>query len=125
MGARARQESGRYSTTSFVKLLLDEMLTNRLAPLLVGHEVCHAVDLGWRHIGNGKLLALAEEHGFQALITKDCNIPYQQTFAGRKIALIVVTPEDQTLPALLALAPSILRALPSLKPGSVVKVAQS
>jgi len=103
-------------------VLLDEMMTNRLAPLLVDHEVSHVVDLGWRHLSNGKLLSLAEDNGFSVMIAKDDNLPYQQSLADRSISLIVVLPKDQTLPTLLALAPDVLVALGRLKPGSVVRI---
>jgi predicted nuclease of predicted toxin-antitoxin system len=108
-----------------VKLLFDEMMPDELAPLLVGHEVSHVNDLGWRHITNGELLTLSETEGFEVLITKDANLPYQQNLTGRRIALLILRPEAQSLPALLALASEILRALSALKPGSVVRVTGS
>jgi predicted nuclease of predicted toxin-antitoxin system len=123
MGAHAGSQSGRSRVAGFVKLLLDEMLTPRLAPLLTGHDVSHVTDLGWRHITNGELLTLAESYGFDALITKDSQIPYQQNLGGRNISIVIIAPKDQTRPTVLAMAPHVLLALPTLKPGSVIRVA--
>jgi predicted nuclease of predicted toxin-antitoxin system len=106
-----------------VKILLDEMLPKRLGPLLIGHEVWHVATLGWRHIGNGKLLSLAESEGFEVLLTKDGNMPHQQNMAGRTISLVILRPEDQNRSSLLDLAPGILRSVTELNRGSVVIVA--
>ena len=97
-------------------------MPDELARFLFGHEVGHVIDLGWRHIGNGKLMASAEAEGFEVFITKDSNIPYQQSMDGRQIALVILRPKSQNLNTLLALAPEILRILPTLKAGTVTKV---
>ena len=39
---------------------------------------------------NGVLLSIAEEHGYDVLLTVDQGIPHQQRLEGRKIALIVI-----------------------------------
>ena len=39
---------------------------------------------------NGELLRAAEETGFDALLTTDQNIRYQQNLVGRKIAIVVL-----------------------------------
>ena len=102
-----------------MKVLLDEMMPRLFATLLVGHEVSHAVELGWRHVTNGKLLNLCEASGFTIFITKDANLPYQQNLMGRQVALIILKPITQDYLDLKALAPNILLILPTLKPGSV------
>lgn len=99
------------------------MMPDEISVLLGEHEVIHAVDLGWRHLSNGKLLAAAESEGFEVLLTKDANMPYQQNMVGRSIALLVLRPDGQSLPALLDLVPRILHVLPNVKPGSVTRVA--
>ena len=42
-------------------------------------------------ISNGKLLDLAEQSGFELMVTADSNIRAQQRLVGRKIALVVLT----------------------------------
>jgi len=102
-----------------VKILFDEMMPEELAPLLIGHEVSHVVALGWRHITNGKLLAQGESDGFDALVTKDANLPFQQNLTGRSTAVLILRPGAQSLPNLLSLAPRILSTLATLRPATV------
>ena len=105
-----------------MRLVFDEIMPDELAALLAGHHVSHVIDLGWRHVGNGKLLSLCEAEGFDAFITKDANLPNQQNLAAGRLAGVVLRPRTQSLPALLALAPDILRALSTATPGSVTVV---
>jgi hypothetical protein len=74
-----------------VKILFDINTPAPLARWLRGHEVKFGVDLGWKGLENGKLLDAAEESGFDLMITCDQNIPYQQNFTGRKIAVVVLS----------------------------------
>jgi len=39
---------------------------------------------------NGELLKVAEQFGFEVMVTSDQNIRYQQNLTGRKLALIVL-----------------------------------
>jgi hypothetical protein len=39
---------------------------------------------------NGELLRVAEESGFDVMVTSDQNIRYQQSLTGRKLALVVL-----------------------------------
>jgi hypothetical protein len=66
--------------------LLDENLPVALKPLLLGHDVKTVRDMGWIGIVNGTLLRLAEDAGFQAMVTADKNMAYQNAMAGRRIA---------------------------------------
>ena len=49
-----------------------------------------AEDRGWDLIGNGDLIQAAEAAGFDAVVTADQNIVYQQNLKGRRIALVVL-----------------------------------
>lgn len=100
-------------------------MPEKFGKLLIGHSVTHVVDRNWEHQGNGKLLAAAEAAGFDSLISKDANMPYQQNFAGRKISFIVVKSLSQDFDDLAALAPQILQILITLAPGAVVRVSAS
>ena len=42
-----------------IRILLEEDLPRRLAPLLVGHDVDTVTRCGWSGVKNGKLLVLA------------------------------------------------------------------
>jgi hypothetical protein len=49
---------------------------------LSGHPVSTAKEMGWSELDNGKLLTAAEIE-FDAIITTDRSIRYQQNLAGR------------------------------------------
>ena len=73
------------------RILLDHNLALDLRDLLPGHDVRHAVEMGWDQIGNGELLTIAEAAGFEIVITADQNIRYQQNLSGRRLSLVVVS----------------------------------
>ena len=72
------------------RLLLDANMPIGLKAALVGHEVVTAFEMGWSSLSNGDLLAAAEAADFDAMITGDSNIQYQQNLAGRKLSLVVL-----------------------------------
>ena len=72
-----------------MRLLLDECVPARLRRALLSHQVSTVVIEGWSGIKNGKLLALAAA-SFDAFITVDKNLPYQQNMAALPIAVLVL-----------------------------------
>jgi hypothetical protein len=60
-------------------ILFDNGTPAPLRYALKGHVVVEAIERGWDAISNGRLIAAAEEAGFDLLITTDKNIRYQQT----------------------------------------------
>lgn len=73
-----------------MRILFDHGTPSGIAKALAGHEVTEAIDRGWDRISNGDLLKVAEEAGFELLLTIDKNLFYQQTLSGRKIAIVVL-----------------------------------
>ena len=71
-----------------MKILFDHGTPVPLRRFLPGHEVSTAYELGWAELQNGELLAAAEMD-FQAFITTDKNLRYQQNFTGRQLAILV------------------------------------
>jgi hypothetical protein len=67
-----------------MRLLLDENLPKRLKQDLREYEVYTTADKGWTGISNGKLLGLLIENGFDALLTFDKNLQFQQNFLINK-----------------------------------------
>jgi hypothetical protein len=61
-----------------------------VARFLREHQVETAEDRGWDLIGNGESIEAAEAAGFDAVVTADQNIVYQQNLKGRRIALVVL-----------------------------------
>ena len=105
-----------------MRLLLDECIPARLRKALPSHEVSTVGLEGWSGIKNGKLLALAAA-GFDALMTVDKNLPYQQNMTTLPIAVLVLDAKSNELPYLLPLLPALEAVLKNLVKGSYVLVA--
>lgn len=107
-----------------MRLLLDESIPVRLRRSLPSHDVRTVVEMGWSGVKNGKLLALAAGE-FDAFVTVDKNLPYQQNLTTLPVAVIVLNAASNELTALLPLLPSLEQALPSLKPRTYSLVARA
>ncbi len=73
-----------------MKLLFDQGTPVPVRDHLTQHTVEIAFEKGWSHLVHGELLAEAEAAGFDAIITTDQNIRYQQNLAGRNIGVVVL-----------------------------------
>ena len=104
-----------------MRLLLDESVPVTLRRHMPNHEVRTAVEMGWSGFKNGKLLALASS-SFEAFITVDKNMPFQQNLAALPIALIVLDAPSNEVHMLRPLLPALERELVSLRPNSYVLV---
>jgi len=104
-----------------MRLLLDECVPARLRQALPSHQVSTVVQEGWSGIKNGKLLALAAA-GFDALITVDKNLAYQQNTSKLPVAVLVMDAASNELSHLLPLVPSLEEALVNLTPGNLTVV---
>lgn len=71
-------------------ILFDHGTPAPLRSFLTGHTVKKTKELGWEMLGNGELLSVAEEAGFELFLTTDKNIRYQQNLAKRSIAIVVL-----------------------------------
>ena len=72
------------------KVLFDQGVPVPLRALLQGHKVSTAYELNWQQLSNGDLIRTAEDAGFDALVTTDKNLKYQQNLSGRRLALVVL-----------------------------------
>lgn len=104
-----------------MKVFLDECIDWRLSRDIVGHEIKTARQMGWTTIKNGELLALAAAQ-FDAFITVDRNLAFQQNIVALQIAVIVLRAKSNRLSDLKPIIPSLLAALGAAKPGRVVRV---
>jgi hypothetical protein len=73
-----------------MRILFDQGVPRGLTASLPIHEVTEARELKWERISNGELLKLAEDAGFDLLLTTDKNVRYQQNLADRKISIVVL-----------------------------------
>jgi hypothetical protein len=87
---------------------------------LPGHDVSTAYELGWATLKNGELLRSAEEQGFEALVTTDTNLRYQQNLAVRRIAVVVLS--TTSWPRIRAVAERVAAAVDAASVGSYVEV---
>ena len=69
-------------------ILFDHGTPRSISRWLLGHTVVEAVARGWDNLANGELLTVAEEAGFDLLLSTDKNIQYQQNLKGRRIAIL-------------------------------------
>jgi hypothetical protein len=76
-----------------MKVLLDECVPWPLHRLLAGHECLTAQQCGWGGIKNGDLLRQAEGQ-FEAFVTADPNIRYQQNLAQRALPILELSTND-------------------------------
>ncbi|MBH0181574.1 MAG: DUF5615 family PIN-like protein [Nitrospira sp.] len=104
-----------------MRLLLDESVPRRFRQALPAHTVKTAVEMGWGGSKNGALLELAAAE-FEAFITVDQNLPYQQNIATLPIAAVVLVAPSNELQALLPLVPRLEEALATLQPRSLVQI---
>lgn len=102
-----------------MKILLDECTPHVLKRLLTGFEIETVQDISWSGITNGELLRLAEEQ-FDVFITSDQNLKYQQSLAGRQLAIIQL-PTNQ-VPLVVQLAPLVQAALERIQTGEFVEI---
>lgn len=72
----------------------------------------------WEHLDNGDLLNEAQPQ-FDAMISTDSNIKYQQQLPNYQIGLIVLRGKTNALPSLVELVPQVLDLLKTIQPGEV------
>ena len=101
-----------------MKILLDECVDWRLARDLAGHDVKTAREMGWAAIKNGELLALASAE-FDAFVTVDRNLSFQQNLSSRTIAVVVLRARSNRLADLRPLVAKLMAALRSAHAGAV------
>ena len=102
-----------------MKILLDECVDWRLSRDLAAHEVKTARQMGWASIKNGELLALAAVE-FDAFVTVDGNLSFQQKLPGLPLAIIALRSKSNRLADLRVLVPDILQSLETAKPGAAI-----
>jgi hypothetical protein len=104
-----------------MRLLLDECVPRRLKRELLGYEVKTVQDMGWAGIKNGALLKLADGQ-FDALLTVDQGIEYQQSLSGLTISVVVMLAASNDVDDLRPLLPGVVQALLDLRTGEIIRV---
>jgi hypothetical protein len=105
-----------------MKILLDETLPHAMRHELSDHEVFTVQYLKWSGTKNGALLAKAEKAGFEAMITMDDGVEYQQNLKDISIAVVILVASSNDIDDLLPLLPALRRVLRKPRPGRVVRI---
>jgi len=105
-----------------MKVLLDECLPKRLKRELPGHDVSRVQDMGWAGIKNGALLTLIQASGFEAFVTIDGNLEFQQNLRAITFAVIVLDAPDNTIDTLRPLMAEVMKALTTIKVAEIVHI---
>src|SRR5271169_1698107 len=103
-----------------MRIIFDQATPVPIRSYLEGHTVRTAAQEGWDKLRNGDLLMVAEEAGFDLLLTTDKNMRYQQNLAGSKIAIVVLG--LQQWPQLRPHVKRVVEAVNKATPGSYAEV---
>ena len=103
-----------------MRVLFDQGAPNPLRGFLADHEVSTAYEQGWSTLKNGELLKVAEEGGYDVLVTTDTNLKHQQNLAGRRLAVVVLL--STSWPRMQRVITSIAAAITRADPGSYTEV---
>lgn len=104
-----------------MRVLLDGNLPRDFAALLVGHEADTVHQRHWSDLANGALLSAAAAE-YDAFITLDQSLRFQQNLAGRSIAVLVLRAKSSRLADLQRLVTELLRVLPTAPSGRATLV---
>jgi len=104
-----------------MRLLLDECVPRRLRRAFPGHEVQTGQEAGWAGVKNGALLQAADG-SFDALLTVDQGVQYQQDMTGLRIGVVIMVAPSNDIDDLRPLVPEVLEALRGLQPGQITRV---
>jgi hypothetical protein len=104
-----------------MRLLLDECVPKRLKRVLPGHDVKTVQDMGWAGIKNGALLKLADGQ-FDALVTVDQGLEYQQNLSGLTISIVVMLAASNDVDDLRPLLLGVELTLAGLRAGEIIRV---
>ena len=105
-----------------MRVLIDESLPRQLVPLLIGHAARMVQAEGWSSVQNGELLRRAAAAGFDAFVTPDRKLEYQQHISGAGLAVVVLRAHTNRIEDIALLVPRLLEVLPDVRAGTVTHV---
>ncbi len=103
-----------------MRILFDQGTPVPLRKLLNPHQVETAFEHGWSTLSNGELLAVAEQDGFEILVTTDRNLRDQQNLSRGNIAIVVLS--STSWPRIQKAATAVRQAIDTALPGSFKEV---
>jgi hypothetical protein len=102
-----------------MKILFDQGTPAPLRRALTNHSVSTAYELGWTQLSNGTLLREAESK-FDAFITTDRNLRYQQNVAGFRLAILILPTTNW--PEISVHLDLVVAAIDNLHAGDVIEL---
>jgi len=105
-----------------MKLLLDENLPRKLKAEFSEHEIYTVRDMAWNGKKNGELLALMLQANFDALLTFDKNLQYQQNFKKYPLPVLALNAEDNSYLTLSKLVPQIKQTLSKELQSGIIEI---
>jgi len=105
-----------------MRVLLDECVPRPLKRDLVGHDARTVVEMGWSSKRNGELLKLMVAERFEALLTVDQGIAFEQNVRKSGIAVVLVAARTNRLKELRPFVPQILAVLARISAGDLIRV---
>jgi hypothetical protein len=103
-----------------LKVALDEGVPEQIAPHLPGHDVQSVRQLGLKGTVNGKLLDAMEAQQFEAMISNDKKLEFDQNLARRPFAILLLSTNH--LPTLEPNIGKIAAALETAEKGKITRV---
>ena len=80
--------------------------------------------MGWASALNGELITLAENEGFEVMLTADSNIKAQQNLSGRTISILVLRAFNNRLATHVEMLEDVRHELQRIGKGEIVEVFQ-
>jgi predicted nuclease of predicted toxin-antitoxin system len=105
-----------------MKLLLDENLPHQLRHEIIGHDCITVAFMGWSGVENGELLRRAAGEDFDALLTKDANVQYEQNLVNLPLAVVILHAATNDIDDLRPLLPALNTALKVLPPKQITHI---
>ena len=104
-----------------MRVLLDECLPRRLLQELRNHDAQTVPEVGWAGKTNGELIELMEGQ-FDAFITVDQGLEYQQNLSHTNLAIVLLVSESNRFESLQPLMSKVREVLGSAQSGEIVRV---
>ena len=90
-----------------MRLLLHENLPKRLKLDFPEYEIYTVRDKSWNEVRNGELLKLLIENNFDALLTFDKKLQYQQNFSKYPLTVFILSAKINSYEELTKLSPRL------------------
>jgi hypothetical protein len=105
-----------------MKVLLDENLPYDFRYHLAGHDAFTVAYTGCAGTKNGHFLRLAAYAGFEAFLTMDNGVAFQQNLAKLPLAVLILSAPSNDMADLVPLVPAMLVCLSHLTACSITRV---